>query len=55
MEKNHLIVHAPYGLDDLFKLTIRPLKYEFSKELYEQKCQKWLKKWPNLKILPWEE
>lgn len=54
MENNHLIVHAPYGLDDLFKLIIRPQKYEVSKELYDKKCQKWLKKWPNLKIIPWE-
>ena len=55
MEKNHLIVHAPYGLDDLFKLTIRPQKHEFTKELYDKKCQKWLKKWPDLKIIPWDK
>jgi hypothetical protein len=47
-------VYAPYGLDDLFSLTIRPNKVQITKEIYEIKCQKWGKCWPKLKFELWE-
>ena len=46
-------VYAPYGLDDLFSLTIRPNKVQVTKEIYQAKCQKWGKCWPKLKFEPW--
>ena len=47
-------VYAPYGLDDLFSLTVRPNKVQITKEIYETKCQKWGKCWPKLKFELWE-
>lgn len=47
-------VYAPYGLNDLFGLIIRPVKIEIDKESYEERCIKWKKKWPKLKIISWE-
>ena len=53
LENNKLIVYAPYGLNDLFTMTIRPIKRQFSEEQYKIKTAKWKSKWPMLKIMPW--
>ena len=55
IENNSLKVYAPYGLDDLFKMIIRPVKIDFKKEDYLKKVNKWQKKWPKLTIIPWEK
>mgnify|MGYP002802818813 CR=1 FL=1 len=55
LEKNHLVVAAPYGLNDLFELTIRPVKKGFNEKSYQEKVQKWKKKWPLLKIIAWKD
>ena len=47
-------VYAPYGLNDLFKMTIRPVKDNFIKEDYDKKCAKWKEKWKLLTIIPWD-
>lgn len=47
-------VYAPYGLNDLFKMTIRPVKDNFIKEDYYKKCAKWKEKWKLLTIIPWD-
>lgn len=49
-----LITFAPYGLNDLFSLIIRPNKDNFIKEDYDKKTKKWKSKWPNLTIIPWD-
>ena len=49
-----LITFAPYGLNDLFSLIIRPNKANFIKEDYDKKTKKWKSKWPNLTIIPWD-
>lgn len=54
LEKGKLIVFAPYGLNDLFGLTINPIKDNFIKEDYETKTSKWKQKWPKLKIISWD-
>ena len=54
LEKKQLIVCAPYGLDDLFSLIIRPVQLDVSKEIYEEKCKKWLEKWPKLEKIEWK-
>lgn len=46
-------VYAPYGLNDLFNMIIRPNKPYAVKEAYENKVKKWTTKWPELKVLPW--
>lgn len=53
MENNHLIILAPYGLNDIFNMIIRPTKIDFTKEQYEERANRWKEKWPLLKILPW--
>ena len=50
-----LNVYAPYGLNDLFGMVVRPNKPSVIKWVYEKKVEKWIKKWPNLKIIPWEQ
>ena len=46
-------VYAPYGLNDLFGLVVRPNKLSITKQVYEKKVQKWTSIWPNLKIIKW--
>jgi Uncharacterized protein conserved in bacteria len=50
-----LKVYAPFGLEDLFAKTVRPNKAQITKEIYEHKVTNWLSKWPDLKIIPWDE
>lgn len=54
MSNGNFKVFAPYGLNDLFKMVIRPVKENFTKEDYDKKCLKWKKKWPLLTIIPWD-
>lgn len=46
-------VYAPYGLDDLFNLIIRPNKVQITPEIYRAKVSRWQRHWPRLTILPW--
>lgn len=46
---------CPYGLDDLFNLTIRPVKRYFNKEQYEARAARWKSKWDKLQIVEWSE
>lgn len=46
---------APFGLDDLFRLTVRANKVRIPRDVYELKCARWRAKWPQLTIVPWEE
>lgn len=55
MEHNKLLVYAPYGLNDLFGLILRPVKESFIKKDYEKKVVKWTNKWPLLKVIKWEK
>lgn len=53
LEKEKLVVCAPYGLNDIFTMTIRPIKRQYTKEQYDTKTTKWKNKWPLLNVLPW--
>lgn len=55
LEEDQLIVCAPYGFHDLFRMIIRPIKKQFTKESYQLKTAKWKKKWPLLTIMPWDD
>lgn len=55
LEKEKLKVFAPYGLNDLFTMTIKPVKKNFRQEQYEEKTLKWKEKWPLLTVIPWDE
>lgn len=48
-------IYAPYGLHDLFQLVIKANKKLITEEVYLNKAQKWKKKWPELRIITWEE
>lgn len=49
-----LLVYAPYGLNDLASMIVRPNKVQITKEIYEQKVTRWKKIWQNLTIVPWD-
>ena len=49
-----LHVHAPFGLVDLFDMIVRPNKLRITKELYEEKTERWTRLWPKLRRVPWE-
>ena len=53
LENNQLVVYAPFGLNDLFGGIIRANKKQITKEIYENKSQKWLKLWPSLNYVFW--
>lgn len=53
LEKGKFKVFAPYGLNDVFAMIIRPVKFEFPKESYYERAEKWQKKWPKLEIKEW--
>ncbi|MGN7762709.1 nucleotidyltransferase family protein [Paenibacillus sp. 22594] len=46
-------IYAPFGLRDLFHMTLRPNKALIGEEVYMAKTQKWKNKWPELAVLPW--
>jgi uncharacterized protein len=47
-------VYAPYGLNDLFGLMVRPNKAQITEEIYLAKARRWQACWPSLTIVPWE-
>lgn len=53
LEGGKLRVFAPYGLNDIFGMIIRPVKREFRKEFYDERAKKWMEKWPRLKKIEW--
>lgn len=53
LEKGKLVVYAPYGLNDIFDMVIRPVKREFTREAYDERAERWMKKWPMLKKQEW--
>ncbi len=46
---------APFGLDNLFSLVVRPNKRQITRAIYEAKVDRWRSIWPRLTFLPWEE
>ena len=52
-ENNNLKVYAPFGLNDMFGMIIKANKVQITEEIYLQKTNKWIAKWPSLKVIPW--
>jgi len=46
--------YAPFGLDDLYGLIVRPNKRRITKEIYMEKIERWTRFWPKLKVIPWD-
>jgi len=47
-------VFAPFGLDDLFNLTVRANRTQITPETYTAKAERVRVRWPEITILPWE-
>ena len=52
-QNGKFIVFAPYGLNDLWGMIVRPNKLKITEEIYLNKVKRWTSVWPNLKVLPW--
>jgi hypothetical protein len=48
-----LTIYAPFGLDDLVGLIVRPNRVMVSRDVYEAKVARWARTWPRLTIHPW--
>jgi len=46
-------IYAPYDLDDLFSMVVRPNKLLITREIFENKAKRWREKWPKLTIVHW--
>lgn len=53
LREGKLEVFAPYGLNDIFGMIIRPVKREFTKEAYMERANRWKMKWNKLEIMEW--
>lgn len=49
-----LHVFAPCGLSDLLGLIVRPNKKQITRPIYDAKVEKWLARWPGLRVVPWD-
>ena len=54
-QQGHFGVYAPYGLNDLFTMTIRPNPLLITEEHYMKKVTQGKQQWPGVTVLPWEE
>ena len=48
------IVYAPYGLNDLLGMIVRPNKGQITRDIYERKARRWHAIWPGLQVVPWD-
>jgi hypothetical protein len=46
-------VFAPFGLSDIFALTVRPNPVLSPRHVYEAKVTRWTRQWPELTVLEW--
>lgn len=44
---------APFALDDLFGLVVKPNKVQITAPICEAKLARWQPLWPHLTFLPW--
>lgn len=47
------VIYAPYGLNDLFCMIVRPNKRQITREVYEAKVRRWTACWPALQAVEW--
>ncbi len=53
-ENGRFEVYAPFGLDDLLDMVVRANKAQITEKIYQDKVDRWVKIWPNLKIISWD-
>ncbi len=54
MHQGRFDVCAPFGLDDLLGLVVRPNRRQVTGNVYAAKTARWQALWPRLTILPWD-
>jgi hypothetical protein len=52
-QSDGFVVCAPYGLSDLLGMVARPNKEIVSRDVYQEKVQRWHRRWPRLRVIPW--
>lgn len=52
-QQKNIKICAPYGIDDLLNMIVRPNKIQITSEIYAQKLERWTQIWPKLTIIPW--
>jgi len=52
---HQLEVCAPFGMDDLFNLVVRPNRVQSTPAIYNAKVTRWVSRWPSLIVYGWEE
>lgn len=55
LKNGELQVYAPFGLDDLLNLIVKPNKTLITEKIYQDKVDRWIKIWPNLKVVLWDQ
>ena len=50
-----LTVCAPFGLDDLLGLVVRPNRVLVPEAVYREKTARWKATWPQLTVVDWED
>lgn len=53
--ENHWQILAPFGLDDLLSLRVRPNATLVSEAIYMKKSNRWKSLWPELDVLSFKE
>lgn len=54
-ENDQFLVYTSFGLEDLLNMVVRANKTQISERIYQDKVDRWIKIWPNLKIIPWNQ
>jgi uncharacterized protein len=52
-EGREFSIYAPFGLEDMFEMIVRPNKCLITADVYRKKADKWKARWPKLTIIPW--
>ena len=53
-DNGDFIVRAPFGLNDLFSMIVRPNRKQVTREVYTNKAERWARVWPKLTVIPWD-
>ena len=52
---DELEIYAPFGLEDLMGGIVRANKAQITEDIYDAKVNKWLKAWPDLEVVEWDD
>src|SRR5215467_13662552 len=45
--------YAPFGVDDLLAMVVRPNRRQITEAIYLAKVRRWTAAWPTLTVIPW--